>query len=765
MIRKHLLSVSFFMVWSLSCLFQPAAGQTSVSPDQQLAEGREFFRKGDFRHAAMVWEEASVRLDPEKDTVLYADILLNLASAYQMIGHHRKSLSLLESALEKSNDPDRQALFFSTLGDIHLSLGNSDEAAEYFLKGLESARQTNTPRVLITVLNNLGNGVAAEQNDVGAMTFYEEAMDLIGDSKENEDLKSKILLNLVRLEFQMEKYQELAGVTDMLLSEIETLPDSFQKASDLITLSRLIGKIGKHLARSDEELIRNEYQALDQAGRIGELLQNPRVLSSACGYMARLYEAENRNAEAMDLTRRAVFFAQQGEIPELLYLWQWASGRLFKASGDNENAVKAYHTAIATLNPIRQELFRGFRSRQDTFGEAVKPVYLELTDLLLKQAETLTDQAGRQQLLLKARDTMEILKTAELQDFFEDECVTAIQTQKTVLDRTPPNTAVLYPILFPDHLTLLLTLPDGMKQISVPVGSEPVGNTVARYRQRLQTRPLNLFLEDSQQLYDWVIRPAESILAEQKIDTLIVAPDGALRLIPFSTLHDGKQYLIEKYAVGTIPAIQLTDPRPMNKKNFTILIGGLSEARQGFPPLPSVTSELKDIREIMASKVLLENKDYTLENLTREFRNNEFDLLHIATHGIFGGTPKESFLLAYSDKLTMDRLEDLIGLGRFRENKVELLTLSACQTALGNERAALGLAGVAVKAGVRSAIATLWFVDDEATSLAIREFYRQLKTGISKVKAMQNVQKKLISQRRYQHPLYWAPFLVIGNWM
>ncbi len=138
----------------------------------------------------------------------------------------------------------------------------------------------------------------------------------------------------------------------------------------------------------------------------------------------------------------------------------------------------------------------------------------------------------------------------------------------------------------------------------------------------------------------------------------------------------------------------------------------------------------------------------------------------MATHGVFGGTPEESFLLNYDSRLTMNGLEKLISFSRFREKPVELLTLSACQTALGNERAALGLAGVAVKAGVRSAIATLWHVDDEATSLAIREFYRQIREpGISKAQALQNTQKKLIEQRRYWHPLYWGPFLLIGNWM
>ncbi len=140
--------------------------------------------------------------------------------------------------------------------------------------------------------------------------------------------------------------------------------------------------------------------------------------------------------------------------------------------------------------------------------------------------------------------------------------------------------------------------------------------------------------------------------------------------------------------------------------------------------------------------------------------------MHFATHGAFGGSSEKTFLLLYEDKLNMNQLSRLIDYGRYRNSQVELLTLSACQTAMGDERAALGLAGVAVKAGVKSVVATLWFVDDEATSLAIREFYRQLKTpGISKAMALRNAQNMLIAQKRFQHPAYWAPFLLIGNWL
>ncbi len=433
---------------------------------------------------------------------------------------------------------------------------------------------------------------------------------------------------------------------------------------------------------------------------------------------------------------------------------------------DPKQALSSYRKAVATLNPIRRELFAGFRMQNDTFNDFVKPVYLGLTELLLEQAGAMTDRGRMQRKLIEARDIMEMLKTAELEDFFKDECVTAMKSEKTSLERTPPHTAVLYPIPLPESLCLLLTTPDGIKNISVRVDSEELSEMAILYRKWLQTRTNNLFLHISRQLYDWLIRPIEAELAGNNIDTLLVAPDGPLRLIPFSTFHDGEKFLVEKFAIGTIPAISLTDLEPVKKEDMDILIGGLSEARQGFCALPSIKDELRDIKSIMNGRAMIQNKDYTIENLTNEFKGNEYAIVHIATHGVFGGTSDDSFLLSYDGRMTMDRLEDLIGLGRFRKQKVELLTLSACQTALGNERAALGLAGVAVKAGVKSAIATLWFVDDEATSLAIREFYRQFKQpGITKVKAMQKVQKKLIAQKRYWHPIYWAPFLVIGNWM
>jgi CHAT domain-containing protein len=181
--------------------------------------------------------------------------------------------------------------------------------------------------------------------------------------------------------------------------------------------------------------------------------------------------------------------------------------------------------------------------------------------------------------------------------------------------------------------------------------------------------------------------------------------------------------------------------------------------------LPSVKKELRDLKNIINSRHVFLNEDYTVKKISDEIKNNDYSVVHLATHGVFGGTARDSFLLTYDDRLNMNQLENILSPARHKNKPIDLLTLSACQTALGNERASLGLAGIAVKAGVKTAIATLWYVDDEATSLVIKEFYRQLTNpDISKVEALQKAQKSLISQKKYWHPIYWGPFLLIGSW-
>jgi CHAT domain-containing protein len=186
---------------------------------------------------------------------------------------------------------------------------------------------------------------------------------------------------------------------------------------------------------------------------------------------------------------------------------------------------------------------------------------------------------------------------------------------------------------------------------------------------------------------------------------------------------------------------------------------------QKFPSLPHVDDEVKEIQALHGGTIL-RNQSFLVERFSSELRDKTYSVVHVASHGQFETEARRSFLLAYDGRVTMDNLERLLRLSRFRDEPVELLTLSACRTAAENDRSALGLAGVAVKAGVRSALATLWYVNDQATGYLMADFYRHLaEASGTKAKALQAAQLRMLGERRFRHPGYWSPFLLVGNWL
>ena len=318
-----------------------------------------------------------------------------------------------------------------------------------------------------------------------------------------------------------------------------------------------------------------------------------------------------------------------------------------------------------------------------------------------------------------------------------------IQARLTKLDAVSPATAIIYPIMFSDRTELLVSFPDGLRRHSVPVTASALTAEIRSFRRMLEKRTTREYLPHAQQLYDWLLRPLLADLRRLKVNTLVFVPDGPLRTIPMSALHDGSQFLIAQYAVAMTPGLDLTDPRPINRTRAQLLSSGLTKAVQGFPPLPHVAEEMAHLNSLFKGEQLLDS-NFVTPRLEGELKDGRYSILHIA----------------------MTQLERLVGLLRFRQDPLELLTLSACQTGIGDDRAALGLAGIAVKAGARSALATLWFINDEASSELVSEFYRQLHdSSISKAHALQIAQLKLLSGRLYEHPAYWSAFLLLNNWL
>jgi CHAT domain-containing protein len=246
----------------------------------------------------------------------------------------------------------------------------------------------------------------------------------------------------------------------------------------------------------------------------------------------------------------------------------------------------------------------------------------------------------------------------------------------------------------------------------------------------------------------------------------VFVPGPALRAVPLAALHDGKDFLIRRYAVAMTPSLRLTDPRPIRRENVTLLLNGLTESVQGFPPLVYVASELEAIRGLYGGK-MFQDEGYRKAVVQQELADEQYSIVHFATHGQFSGKVRDSFILTYDGRINMDDLEEYVGASWFREdNPVELLTLSACETAAGDDTAALGLASVAIKAGARSALATLWSINDQASSELVSDFYAQLADpNVSKAQALRLAQVGFLDDLRYKHPSYWAPFLLIGNWL
>jgi CHAT domain-containing protein len=232
-----------------------------------------------------------------------------------------------------------------------------------------------------------------------------------------------------------------------------------------------------------------------------------------------------------------------------------------------------------------------------------------------------------------------------------------------------------------------------------------------------------------------------------------------------AALHDGTQFLISRYAVATTPGLTLTDPHPLVREHLHVLAAGLTQSVRGFPALPYVSQELRGIQSLFGGTVLLD-RAFHLSSMETALQRGRFDVVHIASHGEFASDVEHSFILTFDTNLTLEHLEQLVRRLQFRDEPLELLTLSACETAVGDERAALGLAGVAIKAGARSALATLWRVHDEATALLVTEFYRQLQDpSVSRAVALQRAQLHLLQDPRYQHPFFWSPFLLLNSWL
>ncbi|TKB78837.1 MAG: CHAT domain-containing protein [Nitrospira sp.] len=741
--------------------------ETSSPAGIAMKEGAQAFERGAFGEALSHWKQAMELYKSSRNAPAQVEALVLSAQASMGLGQSKQALQSLELALalaQKSGDPLIEAPILGHLGRIYLALRQLPEASEYLQQAADIANKQKASPLMATTLNDLGILSVLKQQDKDALDAFQKSVSH-AQSAGLPLLAATARTNAARVLLRLGQPTNSRIALDDALDHLKDLPPSRDQSLGLIGIALAYQRITPQLPQAHDPLVLRTAGVLQEAATLAQQQGDKRTLSYAHGYLGHLYETEFRMDEALQLTRRALFAAQAVDAPESLYRWQWQLGRQLAATGQLDQAIASYRQATVTLQPIRVEIAQASSEGHVADQDTVKPLFFELADLLLQRASLTDDGKAAEGYLFSARDAIEAYKTAELRDYFKDDCVDAVRSRLTTFDRLSPDTAVIYPIIFSSRLELLMSLPSGLKRISVPVTAERLTREIREFRRLIEKRTTREYVPHAQQLYDWLIRPLETDLSRLNITTLVFVPDSALRTIPLAALHDGSSFLISKFALAMTPGLTLTDPRPLNRDKLRFLTAGLTKSVQGFPPLPYVADEVESIQRLYKSDQIM-NNDFQASRLERELREGRYGGLHIATHGRFSTEVNNSFLLTFDGKLTMQTLDQLIGLFRFRQEPLELLTLSACQTGVGDDRAALGLAGVALKAGARSALATLWFINDEASAALISEFYRQLRNpALSKAVALQRAQLKLLSDRVYEHPAYWSPFLLLNNWL
>jgi filamentous hemagglutinin family protein len=390
----------------------------------------------------------------------------------------------------------------------------------------------------------------------------------------------------------------------------------------------------------------------------------------------------------------------------------------------------------------------------------------------------------------------------ELDDLFEDDYTslgatgekasieTIRTTLKTINAQTGTNPVIIYALSQPDQLELILVLPEGAPiRKSIPTANAAaLKKTLDEFRQTVTNpRSSTAYLTSAQQLYQWMIAPLEPELKKLGIDTLIFCMDAGLRTIPMSALHDGKQFLVEKYSLGSIPSVSLTNTRYNPVKDAKVLAMGASTFQE-LQALPAVPVELDTITQQVWQGTSFLNEGFTMNNLKSQ--RQPFGIVHLATHADFKpGNADNSYIQLWDSQLKVNQLRQL---GWQQSPQVDLLVLSACRTAIGDINVELGFAGLAVQAGVKSALASLWYVDDGGTLALMSGFYHHLSQPDVTIKALAlrraqiamlrgesrvengklyvpglgepiSLPPELAESQDFTHPYYWAAFTMIGS--
>lgn len=721
------------------------------------------FRQGKTEIALATWKEATATYTNAGDETGKEISKINQAQALQVLGQYRRAKSLLEqqvAELQKQPDTLMKAQGLRSLAVALQTIGDPVQSKTILEKSWKISQELNAPADTSAALFSLGN-VAKDlgKYDV-AWTYYQEAEKLAQDPLS----QVQIQLNQVRILVNAKRWEAANALIPEVAANLDMIPPSRSGIYGRVNLAESMIKILKFTNQSsvdNKEITPKIAQFLETGIKQAREIGDRRAEAYSLIELGKLYW-EQGEADAPNITQQALKIAQEINGTDLVARAAGQLGGILKEENNIIEAIPAYDIAFQNLQSLRNDIVAINTDVQFTFKESIEPIYRDFVSALLTPPKSGVEVS--QNNLKKARQVIEALQLAELDNFFRDAC---LNTQPVTIDEIDVEAAVIYPILLKDRLEVILSIPNQpLQHYTTQLTGDQVEATLKQLYSSLSPGyPSNERLKLSQQVYNWLIQPGEAALKTAEIKTLVLIPDGFLRNLPLGALYDGKQYIIENYNIAISPGLQLF-PQGLKQDNLSLLAAGLTEARQGFNPLPGVGEELQEITEQINSKVLLDGA-FTKDNFKTIIDNQSFPIVHLATHGQFSSNPDETFILTWSDRISIQDFDLLFQKRRVGIiEPIELLVMSACQTAAGDNRATLGLAGFALRSGAKSTIASLWSVNDESTAYLMKEFYRQLTTNkVSKAEALRQAQLKVMKNPSYKHPYFWASFVLIGNWL
>jgi CHAT domain-containing protein/Tfp pilus assembly protein PilF len=752
--------------------------------------GAVYYEMGQYIQALKFYQQALTKAQSGKNRIQEGNILNNIGLIYSQLGQYSKALTVYQEVLsirKETKDKVGEGTTLHNVGFVYNKMKNHKQALNFYQQALSIFREIGSLPKIGNTLNNIGLTYHELKQDSQALEFLEKALTTLQQVGERSfvgrtfDSMGTVYKDLGKSSQALGLYQQALAIS----REIGDRPGERETLSNIGNLFALQKKSELAIVFYKQsvnvtEAIRSELRSLPQE----QQKSYTETIADTYRHLADLLLQQDRVLEAqqvLDLLK----------VQELDDYFHDVRGNEQTSQGVdvlplerkiNEGLKVISHQQIQISQKLTQLQKIPSEQRKPEEEQKIIQLQAEILDEFNQFIESPEVTAWLEQLSPKTRD--QVIPLSFLNGLQDN------------LQRLNQNAVLLYPLVLENRLELVLTTPNTPPiHRSVSVTKKELNQAILDFREALAKNNSDATVP-AQKLYEWLIKPIEKDLASADTKTILYAPDGPLRYIPLAALYDGKQWLVQRFAINYITAFSLTELNTQPLPKIKILAGATTQRHIvpvestsfHFNALKFAGVEVENLARMMpGTKMLLDDK-FSRQGMIPYLK--DYTMIHMATHAKFiSGEPELSFILMGDGGVIT-----LPDLKRLSLPNVDLVILSACETAVGKQMGQgeeiLGFGYQVQRTGARSAIASLWAVDDGGTQALMNAFYALLNQGkITKVEALRQAQIALITGdysgieqqkdsellktirnnlpsqvvNRLNHPYYWSPFILIGN--